>query len=87
MSNSVEISDTTEEALAVQLDCLRRMTPQERIRQMCAWSGKIRQMGFAAIRRRHPEFSDNEVRLKFIELTYGEGLADEIRQWQLEQGL
>lgn len=82
MSKVINHSDTSDEALAVQLDCLRRMTPQQRIRQMCAWSGKIRRMTFAAIKRRHPEFSENEVRLKFIELTYGESLADEIREWQ-----
>ena len=85
MAIPADISDTTEEALVVQLDCLRRMTPQERIQRMCAWSGKIRRMAFAAIKRRHPDLTENDVRLKFIALTYGETLADEIRQWQQDQ--
>ena len=79
-----DISDTSDEALAVQLECLRRMTPQERLRRSCAWSGQLRRMAFAAIRRRHPDYSEDDVRLKFIELTYGQTLADEVRNWQME---
>ena len=77
------LSDTSDEALAVQLKCVRRMTPQERLRRACAWSGQIRRMAFQAIRRRHPEYSEDEVRLRFIELTYGKEVADEVRAWQL----
>ena len=81
-----DISDTSDEALAVQLECLRQMTPHERLRRACAWSGQVRRMAFDAIRRRHPEFSEGDVRLKFIELTYGQSLADEVRDWQRENG-
>ena len=81
-----EISDTSDEALAVQLECLRQMTPHERLRRACAWSGQVRRMAFDAIRRRHPEFSEGDVRLRFIELTYGQALADEVRDWQMETG-
>ena len=79
-----EISDTSDEALAVQLECLRQMTPQERLRRSCAWSGQLRRMAFAAIRRRHLDYSEDNVRLKFIGLTYGQALADEVRNWQME---
>lgn len=85
MTHTADDSDTSDEALAVQLECLRRMTPHERLRRACAWSGQIRRMAFDAIRRRHPEYSDDEVRMKFIELTYGQTLADEIRAWKLGQ--
>ena len=84
MAMPSEISDTSDEALAVQLECLRKMTPQERLRRSCAWSGQLRRMAFAAIRRRHPDYSEDDVRLKFIELTYGQTLADEVRNWQME---
>lgn len=77
-----DISDTSEDALAVQLECLRRMTPQERLRRACDWSDQIRRMSFSAIRRRHPEYTEDEVRLKFIELTYGKQLANEVRDFQ-----
>ena len=81
-----DISDTSDEALAVQLECLRQMNPQERLRRACAWSGQVRRMAFDAIRRRHPEFSEGDVRLLFIELTYGQAMADEVRDWQREPG-
>jgi len=41
-------------------------------------------MAFDAIRRRHPEYSEDEGRLTFIELTYGKALANEVRFWQRE---
>lgn len=85
MTMPTDVSDTSDEALAVQLECLRQMSPQERLRRACAWSGQVRRMAFDAIRRRHPEYSEDAVRLSFIELTYGKELADEVRNWQREQ--
>jgi hypothetical protein len=78
-------TDTSAEALEVQLACLRAMSPQERIRRTCAMSKRVRDMGFAAIRRRHPEFSEEETQLLFIELTYGKPLADDVRRWKAER--
>ena len=43
-----DLSDTSDEALAVQLECLRQMTPQERLRRACAWSVQVRRMAFNA---------------------------------------
>lgn len=85
MATPSDVTDTSDETLAVQLDGLRRMTPHERLRRACAWSGQIRRMAFAAIRRRHPEYSEDDVRLKFIELTYGQAIADGIREQQRAQ--
>ena len=82
MSTFPYTTDTSAEALEVQLECLRKMTPQQRIRSMCAMSRQVKNMAMDAIRRRHPEFSDAEVRMKFIELTYGEDLANEVRAWK-----
>jgi hypothetical protein len=42
-------------------------------------------MAFDAIRRRHPEYSEEQVRLSFIELAFGEELAEEVRVWQQAQ--
>jgi hypothetical protein len=77
-------TDTTAEAYGVQLELLRRMSPIRRLRKTCAWSRQVKRMAMAAIRRRHPEFDDDAVRLKFIELTYGKALADDVRRWQEE---
>jgi hypothetical protein len=79
MDSTTYTTDTTQEALEVQLECFRRMTPQERIAKMSSWSSQIKRMGFEAIRRRHPEYDDFQVQSKFIELTYGEQLAEGFR--------
>ena len=78
-------ADTSEEALEVQLGCLRRMSSRERIQQTCAMSRRVRNMAMDAIRRRHPNLSDAEVQLMFIELTYGKSLADDVRRWSAER--
>ncbi len=85
MTKPIDVADTSDEALAVQLQCLRQMSPRERLRRACAWSGQVRRMAFDAIRRRHPEYSEDEVRLTFLELTYGKELAEEVRVWQQVQ--
>ena len=85
MESTPYTTDTSPEALAVQLDCLRKLTPQERIRKTCAMSRRVRKMAFEAIRRRHPEFDESEVQLLFIELTYGKPLANEVRRWKAER--
>jgi hypothetical protein len=82
MTSKADMTDTSSEALEVQLACLRKMSPQERIRRTCAMSRLVRNMGFDAIRRRHPEASEDEVRLLFIELNYGKPLADDVRRWK-----
>lgn len=73
-------TDTSAEAEAIQLELLRRMTPAERITKMCNLSASLRRMAFDAIRRKYPEIDEAEVRLTFIESTYGEELAAEVRK-------
>ena len=81
MNIANDITDTSPEALAVQLDCWRNMTPSQRIRKMCTLSGRTKRMAFEAIRRRHPDFLEDEVQMLFIELAYGQTLANKIRRW------
>lgn len=87
MSTTPYTTDTSAEAMEVQLECLRQMSPQERIRRTFAMSRRIKQMAFEAIRRRHPEFNEQQVKLKFIELTYGTALATEVSQWLKERSV
>lgn len=63
------------------------MSPTERVNKMCKLSANLRRMAMDAIRRRHPEFDQLEVRLKFIELTYGKELADSVRSQLRERKL
>lgn len=82
MPGSAYTTDSSSDAEAVQLELLRQMSPQQRIKVVCGLSNNIRQMVFSAIRRRHPDYSENQVRLVFIELTYGKDLADDVKRWQ-----
>ena len=85
MAKLAYTADTSKDALEVQLACLRRMSSRERIRQTLGMSRRVRDMAMDAIRRRHPDWGDAEVRLMFIELTYGKSLADDIRRWSAER--
>jgi hypothetical protein len=85
MNQTPHTTDTSLEAYAVQLELLRRMSPLRRLRKSMALSRQVKRMSMDAIRRRHPEFDENAVRLKFIELTYGKVLASEVRRWQKER--
>ena len=87
MPNIPYTNDTSREALEVQLECLRKMTPQQRIRQTCSMSQQIKRMAFEAIRRRHPDWSEQEIQLKFIELTYGTHLAADVRAWLKDRNI
>jgi hypothetical protein len=58
MDTTTYTTDTSAEALEMQLEIFRRMTPQERIAKASSWSSQIKRMGFEAIRWRHPEFAE-----------------------------
>jgi len=80
MAEFTYTTDTSPEAEAIQLDLLKQMTPEQRILKMCALSHGVRKMAFDAIRRRHPNYCEDEVRLAFIELNFGKSLADDVRR-------
>jgi len=74
-------NDTTTEAAAVQLSCLRRMSPLARRQAACRMSQRGRRLAMEAIRRHHPDADDVEIHLRSIELAYGTGLAADVRRW------
>jgi hypothetical protein len=80
-------TDTSDEALAIQLAGFRQMSPTERVNKMCKLSASLRRMAMDAIRRRHPEYDQHEIRMKFIELTYGKELSDSVRAQLREREL
>jgi hypothetical protein len=79
-------NDTAAEAEAVQLECIRRMSPLERLRAGCRMSSRVRRLAFEAIRGRHEDADEMEVRLRFIELAYGANLAADVRLWLRDGG-
>ncbi len=87
MTPPIYTTDTSPEAYEIQLDAMRRMSPRERIGKMLRLSAQVKQMSMDAIRRRHPDFDEQHIRLKFIELTYGADLAANVRDALEERGL
>ncbi|MEM7314689.1 MAG: hypothetical protein AAF497_16205 [Planctomycetota bacterium] len=87
MSKQPYTTDTSPEAEAPQLELWGRMTGQERVQKAMALSSQIRSMAFDAIRQRHPDWDEDQVQLKFIELTYGEELAADFARWKAERSV
>lgn len=82
MSRPAYTTDTSAEAHAAQLACIRRLAPAERLQKACRMSHEVRRLAIEAIRRRHPSFDDAAVRLAFIALAYGSDLAVAVGRWQ-----
>jgi len=85
MPQHAQVTDTSHAAYAVQQALVRRTSPMERLRKAFALSRQLKLMAMDAIRRRHPEFDETAVRLRFIELTYGKAVADDVRRCQKER--
>jgi len=81
MTFSTALNDTAADALDVQLACFRALTPVERLQKMVASSRRGRDLAIAAIRAGEPRLSEDEVRLRYLAVAYGERLATEVREW------
>ncbi len=73
------LSDTSPDALAVQIQLLRKATLSERLRLMCDLTTAAIELSRDAIRRANPTWSELEVKLQWAELHYGKDLADQLR--------
>jgi hypothetical protein len=71
-------ADTTEEAARVQAEVYRRMSPSRRLEIALEMSEALRQVCAAGVRSRHPDYTDDQVRLAVIRLTLGEKLFREV---------
>lgn len=71
--------DTSRDAAARQVDALRAMSPEERLRIAAAMSDDVRSLAEAGIRSRLPGLSDDEVRAALEALLLGRDLADSVR--------
>lgn len=82
MVDDTYTSDTSSAAEAVQLELIRHMQPSQRLAKALSLSCEVIRLSKAAIRRRYPEWSEDEVRIKFIEMHYGVELAKSVRAWR-----
>jgi hypothetical protein len=74
MDLQVVPADTTLEAARVQFEVFRRMPPGKRLELAFQMSDSLRQLVASGVRSRHPEYSEDQVRLAVIRLTLGEKL-------------
>ena len=81
MTSPAATNDTSPDALDVQIACFHALSPQERLHKMAASSRRGRDLALAAIRRRNPDSSAREVRLRYLAIAYGDELAAEVREW------
>ena len=72
-------SDTSPEVERVQIEMLRKAGKSRRLQLGLQLSGEALEMAQRAIRRAHPELSELEAKLLFVEVTYGKDLADRVR--------
>ena len=67
-------ADTTPEAARVQWDIFRRMSPSKRLELALRMSDSLRNVVASGVRDRHPEWSEEQIRLAVIRLTLGNEL-------------
>lgn len=65
-------------ARAIQLELLRQATPERRFALARSLSTTTMELARAAIRRRHPDWSEHAVLLEFVRVHYGRDLADRV---------
>lgn len=68
------LDDTTADALAVQLQVLRRIGPAGRLAMMFELSDNLRSLVEAGVRHRHPSWDDRTVEQEVIRLMIGDDL-------------
>ncbi len=72
--------DTSPEAERVQIELIRKAPISKRFALLQAWSQFLIGINKQGIRKRHPQASEEEVRLIFVANNYGQALADRLRE-------
>ena len=66
--------DTTRAAARIYFETLRKLGPQKRLEMGAELSNSLRERVEAGIRRRHPYYSDQQIRRAFLRLTIDDEL-------------
>ena len=85
MATQSNQQDTSRDAERVLIALVRKQAPTERLRTALSATRRVAEQCKRAIARANPGISEDEIRLRFIELNYGKALADNVRQ-QLTAG-
>ena len=71
--------DTSPEAEGVQIELLRKASPAKKFGLVSSLSQTLIQASRRNLRRLHPDFSEEELALLFVELNYGKELSERLR--------
>lgn len=73
--------DTTLEAYRVQIQALRKMGPEGRLRLMFTASANLREICASGVRMRHPDYTEEQIRLAVTRLVVGETVFKKLLPW------
>jgi hypothetical protein len=71
-------ADTSLEAARVQYEILRRLSPERRLEIALRLSDELRELSACGVRHRHPDYSEDQVRLAVTRLTLGDVLFRQV---------
>jgi len=75
------LSDTSPEAEKVQIELLRNATNSQRLAMALSMTDLAIRLARRAIARANPGLSQRELDLKFVEIHYGNDLAERVREY------
>jgi len=75
-------SDTTPEADAMQFELLRRMTPEQKATLLTNLTLAVQELAMAGMRARHPDDSDDQLRLRLAVQRLGPETVLRVWHWQ-----
>jgi hypothetical protein len=73
------LSDTSKDIQRLQIELSRKSSPAEKIAQVRRMTDFVVRLSRRAIERANPEFSREEIDLRWVEINYGPKLAAELR--------
>jgi hypothetical protein len=74
------LSDTHPDAERVQIQLLRDMTGEQRLNRSLDLTATLVSASRDYLTAQHPDWSEDEVKVKSVEIYYGKPLADGVRQ-------
>ena len=78
MTDRTPLSDTTPEARRVQMQILREMGFEGRLKATFALNRMTRELAKGGIRERHPDYTDEQVELALHRIMWGDDLFREV---------
>jgi hypothetical protein len=70
------LSDTDPEAARVQLELMRRASPERRLALALSLSQTVIDLARRSLRETHPDATEDELEVLFVRLHHGDELAD-----------